>query len=74
MSLYEELGKSKMGQIRNIIKKLDKKNNIITKISQLKSAFNNIRNENNQVAIKDADSVLKNINPNNEYVFQIMNH
>lgn len=63
-----------MGQIRNIIKKLDKKNNIITKISQLKSAFNNIRNENNQVAIKDADSVLKNINPNNEYVFQIMNH
>lgn len=63
-----------MGQIRNIIKKLDKKNNIITKISQLKSAFNNIRNENNQVAIKDEDSVLKNINPNNEYVFQIMNH
>ena len=63
-----------MGQIRNIIKKLDKKNNIITKISLLKSAFNNIRYENNQVAIKDADSVLKNINPNNEYVFQIMNH
>ena len=43
-------------------------------IDYIKKSLEKIRNNIKSVAIKDESSLIKNLNPNNDYIFQLMNH
>ena len=43
-------------------------------IKKLKLSFDNFRRNIKYVAVKDESSIIKNINPNNDFIFQLMNN
>ena len=43
-------------------------------IKKLKLSFDNFRRNIKYIAVKDESSIIKNINPNNEFIFQLMNN
>ena len=64
--------KSTYNKLKATLPKSDKNN--IVNINKLKKEFSDIKYYKRKIAIKEEATIVKYLNPNNDFNFQLMNH